>query len=246
MLEQTAVERVTLDGVKVPYHIGIIMDGNGRWAKERGLPRAMGHREGAEALKEVLEAAADFGVKELTIYAFSTENWSRPPQEVKQLMMLLDYFLERELRRFNEQGVQLRHIGRSEGVDPRRLARIEEAVALTAGNDRLILNVAFNYGGRAEIVDAVREIVKEGIPADGIDEETISKRLYTFRSPDPELIVRTSGEFRLSNFLIWQASYAEVYITEAYWPDFGREGLLKAILAYNERERRYGGVTAKG
>lgn len=246
MLELTVAEQMALEDVKIPHHIGIIMDGNGRWAKERGLPRAMGHREGAEALKEVLQAASDFGVKELTIYAFSTENWSRPPQEVKHLMMLLDYFLDRELRRFNEQGVQLRHIGRSEGVDPKRLSRIEEAVALTAHNNRLILNVAFNYGGRAEIVDAVREIVKEGIAPDEIDEATISQRLYTYRSPDPELIVRTSGEFRLSNFMIWQASYAEVYITNVYWPDFGREGLLKAILAYNERERRYGGVTAEG
>ncbi|MCB0076701.1 MAG: isoprenyl transferase [Anaerolineales bacterium] len=245
MSEQSASDRAALDGMKVPYHIGIIMDGNGRWAKERGLPRAMGHREGAEALKQVMEAAADFGVKELTIYAFSTENWSRPPQEVKHLMMLLDYFLERELRRFDEQGVQLRHIGRREGVEPKRLARIQEAVALTANNDRLILNVAFNYGGRAEIVDAIRAICKAGLSPDEIDEETISEHLYTYRSPDPELIVRTSGEFRLSNFLIWQASYAEVYITDVYWPDFGREGLLKAILAYNERERRYGGVTVE-
>ena len=242
MAEQPEI--AALQGMTVPYHIGIIMDGNGRWAKERGMPRAMGHRQGAEALKEVLEAAVDFGVKELTIYAFSTENWSRPPQEVRHLMMLLDYFLERELKRFDEQGVQLRHIGREAGVAPERLARIQEAVQRTAHNDRLILNVAFNYGGRAEIVDAVRAICREGIPPDEIDEETISQHLYTHRSPDPELIVRTSGEFRLSNFLIWQASYAEVYITDVYWPEFGREGLLEAILAYNERERRYGGVTA--
>ncbi|MDQ4075794.1 MAG: isoprenyl transferase [Chloroflexota bacterium] len=233
-----------LEGLSVPYHIGIIMDGNGRWAQQHGLPRNMGHREGAEALKEVLEACAEFGVQELTVYAFSTENWSRPPDEVRHLMMLLDYFIQRELNRLDRQGVQIRHIGREEGVDEHRLHKIHQAVEQTQHNKRLILNVAFNYGGRAEIVDAVREIVRKGIPPEAITEETVSRHLYTYRSPDPDLIIRTGGEYRLSNFLIWQASYAEIYSTEVYWPDFGREDLLQAIRAFNQRERRYGALPA--
>lgn len=242
MAEQQRVPE--LAGMAVPHHIGIIMDGNGRWAKERGLPRNLGHRQGAEALKVVLEAAAEFGVRELTVYAFSTENWSRPPDEVKHLMMLLDYFIQRELDRLDRNGVQIRHIGREEGVDSARLQKIRQAVEQTRHNERLILNVAFNYGGRAELVDAVRAIVRAGTPAEQIDEQLISQHLYTHPSPDPDLIVRTGGEYRLSNFLIWQASYAEIYSTEVYWPDFGRDELLKAIRAFNERERRYGGLPA--
>ncbi len=233
-----------LAGLTVPHHVGIIMDGNGRWAKQRSLPRNLGHREGAEALKEVLEACVEFGIKELTVYAFSTENWRRPADEVKHLMMLLDYFIQRELNRLDKQGVQIRHIGREEGVDEQRLQKIHQAVEQTQHNDRLILNVAFNYGGRAEIVDAVRAIVRAGTPPEEIDEETICQHLYTARSPDPDLIIRTGGEYRLSNFLIWQASYAEIYSTEVFWPDFGRDELLQAIFAFNERERRYGGVHA--
>lgn len=236
--------RATFSGLTVPYHVGIIMDGNGRWAQSKGLPRSMGHREGAEALKEVLEACVEFGIKELTVYAFSTENWTRPPEEVRHLMMLLDYFIDRELNRLDEQGVQIRHIGREDEVDERRLRKIRQAVEQTRHNEKLVLNVAFNYGGRAEIVDAVRAIVRAGLPPDAIDEATISAHLYTHRSPDPDLIIRTAGEYRLSNFLVWQASYAEIYSTEVYWPDFGREGLLQAIRAYNQRERRYGGLPA--
>jgi undecaprenyl diphosphate synthase len=231
------------EGLKVPCHVGIIMDGNGRWAQARGLPRNMGHRAGAEALKQVLEAAVEFGIKELTVYAFSTENWNRPPDEVNHLMLLLDYFIQRELDQLNRNGVQIRHIGRTTGVDDRRLKKIRQAEQQTRNNKRLVLNVAFNYGGRGEIVDAVRDIVAKGIPAEEITEETIADHLYTHRSPDPDLIIRTSGELRLSNFLIWQASYAELYATDAYWPDFGREELLKAIYAYNRRDRRYGGLT---
>jgi undecaprenyl diphosphate synthase len=230
------------EDLKVPCHVGIIMDGNGRWAKARGLPRNMGHRAGAEALKQVLEAAVEFGIKELTVYAFSTENWNRPPDEVNHLMLLLDYFIQRELNQLDRNGVQIRHIGRETGVDDRRLKKIRQAEKQTCNNNRLVLNVAFNYGGRGEIVDAVREIVAKGIPADDITEETITDHLYTHRSPDPDLIIRTSGELRLSNFLIWQASYAELYATDTFWPDFGREELLKAIYAYNRRDRRYGGL----
>jgi undecaprenyl diphosphate synthase len=233
-----------LAGMTVPYHVGIIMDGNGRWAKQRGLPRTVGHREGAEALKEVLEACVEFGIRELTVYAFSTENWRRPAEEVKHLMLLLDYFIDRELNRLDKQGVQIRHIGREDGVDEGRLRKIRKAVEQTRHNERLILNVAFNYGGRAEIVDAVRAVIREGIPAENVTEEVISQHLYTGRSPDPDLIVRTGGEHRLSKFLVWQASYAEIYSTEVYWPDFGRQDLLQAIHAFNERERRYGGLPA--
>jgi undecaprenyl diphosphate synthase len=234
------------EGLKIPCHVGIIMDGNGRWAEARGLPRNMGHRAGAEALKQVLEAAVEFGIEELTVYAFSTENWNRPPDEVNHLMRLLDYFIQRELNQLDRNGVQIRHIGRESGVDDRRLKKIRQAENQTRNNKRLILNVAFNCGGRSEIVDAVREIVAKGIPAEEITEETITDHLYTHRSPDPDLIIRTSGELRLSNFLIWQASYAELYATETYWPDFGREELLKAIYAYNRRDRRYGGIKSDG
>ncbi len=229
------------EGLKVPYHVGIIMDGNGRWAQSRGLPRHLGHRAGAEALKEVIESSVEFGIQELTIYAFSTENWNRPPDEVKHLMMLLDYFIQRELDQLDRNGVQIRHIGRETGVDDRRLQKIHKAVQKTRNNTRLVLNVAFNYGGRAEIVDAVRDIVRKGIPVEQINEEVIASHLYTSASPDPDLIIRTSGELRLSNFLVWQATYAELYATDVYWPDFGREELLKAIYAFNRRERRFGG-----
>ncbi|MBA3530710.1 MAG: isoprenyl transferase [Ardenticatenales bacterium] len=235
-------EQSELEGLIIPNHVAIIMDGNGRWAKKRGLPRNMGHRAGAEALKEVLESCVEFGIKELTVYAFSTENWRRPPDEVHHLMLLLDYFIDRELNRLHKQGVRIRHIGREEGVDERRLKKIHEAVEKTCHNHRLVLNVAFNYGGRAEIVDAVRKIVEEGIPVEDITEESISRRLYTYPTPDPDLIIRTGGEFRLSNFLIWQASYAEIYSTEVFWPNFGRTDLLAAVRVFNERERRYGGL----
>jgi undecaprenyl diphosphate synthase len=232
------------EGLRVPYHVGIIMDGNGRWATQRGLPRQMGHRAGSEALKEILEACVEFGIKELTVYAFSTENWQRPADEVNGLMLLVDYFIQRELNRLHREGVRIRHIGREDGIAPARLKQIREAEEVTRHNDRLILNAAFNYGGRAELVDAVREIVRCGIPCEEVTEELITEHLYTFPSPDPDMIIRTGGEYRLSNFLIWQASYAEIYSTNVYWPDFGREDLLRAIHAFNKRERRYGGLPA--
>lgn len=244
MVEQS--ESRLFEGLEVPCHIGIIMDGNGRWAKERGLPRNMGHRAGSEALKGLLESAVEIGVRELTVYAFSTENWSRPRDEVSGIMMLLDYFFKRELNRLYRGGIRIRQWGRSDGIDQARLQMIRDAELKTKDNNRLTLNAAFNYGGRAEIVDAVRAIVREGIPADEIDEATINRHLYSAGSPDPDLIIRTGGENRLSNFLIWQASYAEIYSTRAYWPDFDREELLAAIRAYNQRERRYGGVSSVG
>ncbi|MGB0388550.1 MAG: polyprenyl diphosphate synthase [Ardenticatenaceae bacterium] len=230
-----------LAGLTIPHHVGIIMDGNGRWARKRHLPHYMGHRAGAEAIRGVVEACVEFGIKELTLYAFSTENWTRPPDEVKHLMSLVDYLIKRELDHLHREGVQIRQIGREAGVDKKRMAKIQDAVKKTRHNQRLILNMAFNYGGRAELVDAVRAIIGKGIPADAISEEVINDHLYTYRSPDPDLIIRTGGEYRLSNFLIWQAAYAEIYSADTLWPDFGRDDLFNAILVYNQRERRYGG-----
>lgn len=226
----------------VPTHVGIIMDGNGRWAKARGLPRAAGHRQGAENLRRILEGAVEFGVKILTIYAFSTENWKRPKPEVRGLMSLFDYYFDRELDELNKHGVQLRHAGQMEGTSDRLRKKILRAVERTKHNNKLILNVAFNYGGRNEIVNAVREIMRNGIDPEMIDEDMISQHLYTRGLPDPDLIIRTSGEFRTSNFLIWQGAYAEYYVTPTYWPDFGQAELYEALLTFSKRQRRYGGV----
>jgi len=226
----------------VPYHVGIIMDGNGRWAKARGLPRNMGHRQGAENLRQILEAAVEFGIKILTIYAFSTENWKRPRAEVRGLMNLFDYYFSRELDELNRNGVQLRHVGQEEGISAGMLKKIHRAVERTRHNDKLILNVAFNYGGRAEIVHAVRRIMQAGYPPEEVTEELIGQYLFTAGQPDPDLIIRTSGELRTSNFLLWQSAYAEYYITSTLWPDFDKGELYKALQAYSQRNRRYGGV----
>lgn len=227
---------------KIPQHVGIIMDGNGRWAQARGLPRSEGHRAGAENLRQIIEAAADFGIRILTLYAFSTENWSRPESEVRALLTLAHRMIDRELETLRRHGVRLRHIGRREGLPPSLVQRIERAEALTQDNDTLILNIAFNYGGRADIVDAVRAIMRRGLSPDEIDETTISAHLSTAGLPDPDLIIRTGGEMRLSNFLIWQAAYAEYYSTPILWPDFNREAFYEALLAYQQRQRRFGGL----
>jgi undecaprenyl diphosphate synthase len=216
------------------------MDGNGRWARQRGLPRLAGHRAGTENLRRILEACVEFGVKTLTIYAFSTENWGRPQDEVKGLMGIFDEVFERELAELHRQGVQLRHIGRLEGVRQSLREKVEKGIEATKYNDKLVLNVAFNYGGRDEIVHAVKAMVADGVDADKIDEDLISRYLYTAGSPDPDLVIRTSGEQRVSNFLIWQAAYAEWVFPDIFWPDFGREELLAAIQEYSRRERRYG------
>lgn len=229
-----------LDLTRVPRHVAIIMDGNGRWAQQRGLPRLAGHRAGTENLRRILEAAVEFGIEELTIYAFSTENWQRPEQEVIGLMSILERVIDRELDELDKQGVQIRHIGRTEGIQPELLKKIRRAVERTRGNRRLVLNVAFNYGGRAEILDAARQLIREGVDPDTLDEATFCRHLYTAASPDPDLIIRTGGEHRLSNFLIWQAAYAEIYSTPTYWPDFDKEELRKAIQEYARRERRFG------
>ncbi len=232
------VEYVQLE--RVPRHLAIIMDGNGRWAKARGLPRTEGHRHGTENLRRILKSCVKFKIEILTIYAFSTENWSRPRAEVQMLMRILEAVIDRELNELHESGVQLRHIGELEGINPGLQKKIHKAMEMTKGNQRLILNIAFNYGGRNEIVHAVQRIVQERIPVDQITEQLISSYLYTSDLPDPDLIIRTSGELRVSNFLIWQGAYSELYSTPTYWPDFNEEELRQALIEYGTRKRRFG------
>ncbi len=231
------------DVTRIPHHVGIVMDGNGRWAQARGLPRVAGHRAGTENIRRVLTAATEFGIRVLTIYAFSTENWARPPSEVSALMRLLGEVIRRELQDLHRNGVCIRHSGRLEGIAPNLQRQIQDAVTLTCHNERIILNVAFNYGGRAEIVDAVRHIMRDGYPPEAVNEPLISRYLYSGDLPDADLIIRTAGEYRLSNFLIWQAAYAEYYATPTFWPDFDENELAAALLEYSHRERRFGKVT---
>ncbi|MBI3760769.1 MAG: isoprenyl transferase [Chloroflexi bacterium] len=228
----------------IPAHVAIIMDGNGRWARKRGLPRLAGHRAGTENLRRVIEACVEFGVQILTIYAFSTENWGRPEDEVQGLMSILEDVIDRELKELHKNGVQLRHIGRLEEINPTLQRKVREAIAMTARNTRLTLNVAFNYGGRDEIVQAVRRIIADGVKPDRVDEALIGQYLYTGGQPDPDLIIRTSGELRVSNFLIWQGAYAEYYVTPTFWPDFDKEELRQALWHFARRERRFGLVSA--
>lgn len=232
-----------LNGYMIPRHIAIIMDGNGRWAKKRGLPRQAGHRQGAENLRPIVNACVEFGVKILTIYAFSTENWGRPESEIKALMRIFARVLDQEIDDLNEQGVCLHHLGDLSGIEPKLQEKVRRAIELTQNNTTLILNVAFNYGGRAEILHAIKMMLEDGICPDDLDEELFSSYLFTAGLPDPDVVIRTSGELRISNFLIWQAAYAEYYPTPALWPDFGREELYGAIVAFNQRERRFGLVT---
>lgn len=226
----------------MPTHVGIIMDGNGRWARERGLPRLAGHRAGVENLRHVLRAAVELGVPILTLYAFSTENWSRPEDEVRGLLQLLSESLDKEVDELHKSGVQLRHIGDPSPLTESLRTKIRAAVDLTRDNDRLIVNLAFNYGGRQEITTAVRRIVEKRIPLAEITEDVISAHLYTAGLPDVDLVIRTSGEFRISNFMLWQAAYAEYYISPVYWPDFDKKEFYRALQAYSQRERRFGGL----
>jgi undecaprenyl diphosphate synthase len=228
---------------RIPTHVAIIMDGNGRWALSRGLPRLAGHRAGTENLRRIITACVEFGVKYLTIYAFSTENWGRPREEVEGLMHILEDVIDRELAELNKEGVQLRHIGRLERLDPKLQEKVLEAIEITKANDHLILNVAFNYGGRDEIVYAIQNIIKDGIKSEEITSDLVSHYLFTAGIPDPDLIIRTSGELRVSNFLIWQSAYSEWYITSVYWPDFNKIEFQKALDTYAKRDRRYGGLT---
>lgn len=228
---------------KVPTHVAIIMDGNGRWARARGLPRVAGHQAGTENLRRVIRACVEFGIKYLTIYAFSTENWDRPREEVEGLMNILESVIDRELSELNEEGVQLRHIGHLEGLAPTLQSKVLDAIDLTKNNDHLILTLAFNYGGRDEIVFAIRHMIEDGVKALDVTPELVTSYLFTASLPDPDLIIRTSGEQRMSNFLIWQGVYAEWYITPVFWPDFDREHLKLAIDDYAMRNRRFGKVS---
>ena len=231
------------DSPRVPTHVAIIMDGNGRWAKSRGLPRLAGHRAGTDNLRRVMEACGELGIKYLTIYAFSTENWGRPPDEVRGLMGILEDVIDKELKEMHERGVQLHHIGRLERLNPTLRRKVNQAMELTKDNDKLVLNIAFNYGGRDEIVDAIQNIIRDGVRPEDVNDALVSRYLYTHSVPDPDLVIRTSGELRISNFLIWQAAYAEWYFTPVFWPDFDKEQLRKAVEEFGQRERRYGLVS---
>ena len=240
---KAGIEAIPQDGLhSVPFHVGIIMDGNGRWAQQRGLPRLAGHQRGVDNIQQILESCVRVGIKALTIYAFSTENWQRPQEEVNGLMRLLGLTIQRQLNSLHKNGVQIRHSGRMAGISEQLQKQIRHALEVTRDNERIILNVAFNYGGRAEILDAVRLAIADGIDPNELTEETFGTYLYTGDLVDPDLIIRTGGEWRLSNFLIWQAAYAEYYTTPTYWPDFDEAELYKALNEYNDRERRFGRV----
>lgn len=227
-----------------PRHIGIIMDGNGRWAAQRNLPRRFGHRQGVETMRKVTEEASDLGIEYLTLYGFSSENWSRPAEEVSDLMGLLKHFVRQDLETLVQKGVNVRVIGERAGLDPEIAGLIDEAEARTAGNARLNLVIAFNYGGQDEIVAAAQALARaaaEGrIAADDITKDVFRRHLHTAGIPDPDLVIRTSGEQRISNFLIWQSAYAELVFIDTFWPDFTRAHLLRAIAEYHRRERRFG------
>jgi undecaprenyl diphosphate synthase len=227
---------------RAPRHVAIIMDGNGRWAQERGLSRQAGHRAGTENIRRIIQAFGERGVEVLTLYAFSTENWGRPRREVNALMRLIGRVINREVKELHKRGVKLVHIGRLDPLEPAIRKKVEQAIELTKDNDRMTVAVAFNYGGRGEIIDAVKRIIADGVPAEQIDEARFSSYLYTAALPDPDLVIRTAGEVRLSNFLLWQSSYAELYATPTYWPDFDEAEVERALAAYARRVRRFGGV----
>ena len=240
-----------IDPTRLPAHIAIIMDGNGRWANRRRLPRVAGHKAGVGPVRSTVETCARLGIQALTLYAFSVENWKRPRSEVETLWRLLRFYLRKELPNLQKNDIRLSAIGRLDALPAAVRAELEAAVEATAANRGLRVNLAINYGGRAEIVDAVNTILElarleDRLDTVRLDEETISSHLYTSGSPDPDLLIRTSGEMRISNFLLWQIAYAELYVTDTLWPDFTRSDLLMAILEYQKRDRRYGGLSAAG
>lgn len=246
--EEASVQKAAplADIAPVPIHVAIIMDGNGRWAERRGLTRLHGHRAGTENIRRIIRTFGHYGVKYLTLYAFSTENWNRPEQEIRGLFDILAEVIDRETENLHEEGVRLRHLGDLDGLSEELKRKVQYAIEKTKDNSRMTVNVAFNYGGRADIVHAVRQIIREGIDPETIDEKTFSHYLYTNGTPDPDLVIRTADEMRLSNFLIWQAAYSEYYATPTYWPDFNEEEVTKALLAYSQRERRFGGLGPDG
>ena len=228
---------------RLPAHVAIIMDGNGRWAAQRHLPRVEGHRAGIESVRDTVECAARLGIQVLTLYAFSVENWKRPVSEVSTLMMLLKRYLRSELGTLLRNDIRFRVIGRSDELAPDIQKELNEAIARTSSNRGMLFNIALNYGGRAEIVDAARRAIEAGVRPEDLDESRFASFLYTAGQPDPDLMIRTSGEMRVSNYLLWQIAYAEIYVTDTLWPDFRRRHLIDAVLAYQKRERRYGGIT---
>jgi len=238
--DEMLVRQVNFD--RLPQHIAIIMDGNGRWAAQRHLPRVEGHRAGIDAVRDTVETAARLGIKVLTLYAFSIENWKRPATEISTLMMLLKRYLRSELKTLLTNDIRFRVIGRMDDLADDIQDELRAAMDRTANDSGMLFNIALNYGGRAEIVDAARRAIESGIRAEDLDEQRFASFLYTAGQPDPDLLIRTSGEMRVSNYLLWQIAYAEIYVTETLWPDFRRRHLLEAVLAYQKRERRYGGI----
>jgi undecaprenyl diphosphate synthase len=239
--DQLLVEQINFD--RLPAHVAVIMDGNGRWAAQRHLPRVEGHRAGIDAVRDTVETAARLGIRVLTLYAFSVENWKRPAAEVNTLMLLLKRYLRSELKTLLQNDIRFQVIGRIEDLARDVQDELRDATERTARNGGMLFNIALNYGGRAEIVDAARRAMQSGISPDDLDEDRFARLLYTAGQPDPDLLIRTSGEMRVSNFLLWQIAYAEIYFTETLWPDFRRRHLLEAVVAYQKRERRYGGIT---
>jgi len=229
----------------VPRHVAIIMDGNGRWAKERGLPRLAGHRAGTENLRTIIRASAKFGIQYLTLYAFSTENWSRPKAEISGLMHILADVIDKELKELHEEGARLLHIGHLDGLPKNLQKKVRQAIELTKENTRINIIIAFNYGGRDEIINAIKNIIRDDVRPDDVDESLVSSYMFTSGLPDPDLVIRTSGELRTSNFLTWQSVYSEWYFPQVYWPDFNEEELQKALDDYSNRERRFGGLVEK-
>ncbi|MBP2642456.1 MAG: Undecaprenyl pyrophosphate synthase [Firmicutes bacterium] len=244
--EVTVDNRQKINPEKLPKHVAIIMDGNGRWAQRKGLPRTFGHRAGVEALRGIVKAAINIKVSVLTVYAFSTENWKRPVSEVDLLMQLFSEYLDNEIDELDAQGVQIRFIGDTSVLSRSLQDKVSIASERTKKNVKLILNVAVNYGGRAEVLNAVQKLAQHVLDGkldiDNITEQSITERLYTSDLPDPDLVIRTSGDFRLSNFLIWQSAYAELWFTNLNWPDFKEEQLIQAIIDYQKRDRRFGGL----
>ncbi len=238
--DEALAREVSVD--RLPAHVAIIMDGNGRWAAQRRLPRVEGHRAGIDAVRDTVETVARLGIGVLTLYAFSIENWKRPASEVRTLMLLLKRYLRSELDTLLRHDIRFRVIGRMEELSPDIQDELNLAMARTAGNTGMQFNIALNYGGRAEIVDAARRAIEAGVRPEELDERRFASFLYTAGQPDPDLLIRTSGEMRVSNYLLWQIAYAEIYVTDVLWPDFRRCDLLQAVLAYQKRERRYGGI----
>ncbi len=235
-------DRQLVELAKRPQHVAIIMDGNGRWAEQNSVSRQAGHRAGAENIRRVIETLALYEVPVLTLFAFSTENWVRPRREVNALIRLIGHFIDRELKQLHENGVRLHHMGSLDPLSSDLRRRVEEAMELTKDNDRITVNVAFNYGGRMEILEAIRHIIEDGVPAERIDEELFATYLETDGLPDADLVIRTAGEQRLSNFLLWQTAYAEYYTTPVYWPDFNVDEIERALIEFSHRQRRFGGV----